>query len=70
MGKSKPAPHELQAQQELANATELGNDESARAANKRLAAAAEARAVAAVATEHEPRKQAPQGRQAPGKQTS
>lgn len=68
----KPASHELQARQELANATELGNDESALAARKRLDAAGEARSVAAAQHEHkvDVRKQAPQGRQAPGKQTS
>jgi hypothetical protein len=60
----KPASHELQARLELANAAELGNDEAARAAQKRLDAAAEH------TTTSDPRKRAPQGRRAPDKQTS
>lgn len=72
----KPPAHEVQARQELANAEELGNEESARAARKRLeaagadledAAAARAKAVSAK-SDGKPADRAPQGRQAPPKQ--
>lgn len=72
MADEKPPAHEVQARQELANAEELGNDESAKAARKRLEAigaevdkAAAARSKAATQPQR-----APQGRQAPPKQTS
>lgn len=73
----KPPAHEVQARQELANAEQLGNDESARAARKRLEAiganvkqAAAERAASRDDGDDGKRKAAPQGRQAPGKQTA
>lgn len=72
----KPPAHEVQARQELANADELGNNESARAARKRLdaagadledAAASRSR-TAGAKSDGKPADRAPQGRQAPPKQ--
>jgi hypothetical protein len=73
----KPNPQEYQATQERENAERLGNDESAKAAEKRLAASAASRAETAARS----RKQAigdgdtktdraPQGRRAPARQQS
>lgn len=72
MPDEKPTAGELQARQELANAEELGNDQSALGARKRLEAlgaqveqAAEKRSKADVKPDR-----TPQDRRAPGKQTS
>jgi hypothetical protein len=71
MADKSPA-HEVQARQELANAEELGNEESARAARKRLEAAGADLENAAVArskaADTKAADRAPQGRQAPSKQ--